>query len=111
MTAANARASATKPAGEISSARALGSIPASSSKGSGSVASVFRLCRSILRRWPNAASVTRSSARRSQASGAWRGARLTNDDVTLGEGTKALAATSKRMRASQRQPASTDKRP
>ena len=36
----------------------------------------FRLARSILRRWPNAAAVTRSSARRSQGRGVARGIEL-----------------------------------
>src|SRR6266481_4697277 len=71
----------------------------------------LRLCRNILRRWPKAASLTRSSARRSQASGAFRGTSSTRDEVTLGGGTKALAATSKQMRALQRQPTRTESRP
>ena len=47
----------------------------------------------------------------SQASGSARGTSSTTDEVTFGGGTKALAAMSNRMRASQRQPASTESRP
>ena len=57
--AARARASATKPATEMSSARAVGSRPAAASRAATSTPSERRLWRSILRRWPNAAWVTR----------------------------------------------------
>ena len=105
------RASATKPSTGISSARAVGAMPAAASSASGSTPSDFRLWRSILRRWPKAASVTRCSARRSQGSGVARGARArTSDEVTLGGGTKAEAAMSNRMRAS-RAPAGEHREP
>ena len=55
----------------------------------GSSPSDFRLARSILRRWPKAAAVTRSSARRSQGRGSARGTSCTSDDVTFGGGTNA----------------------
>src|SRR5262249_43218146 len=106
-----ARASATNPATGMSCARAVGAISAAASKGSGLVVSDFRLCRSILRRWPKACWVTRSSAWRSHKSGSGRGIRLTRDDVTFGGGTNAVRDTSKRMRAWLRQPARTDTRP
>src|SRR5262249_7950955 len=64
------RASATKPSTAISSARAVSAMPAAASSGFGSTPSVRRLWRSIFRRWPKAASVTRSRVRRSQVSGA-----------------------------------------
>ena len=64
-------------------------MPAAASSGSGSAPSDFRLWRSILRRWPNAAAVTRSSSARSQASGSARGTSSTTDEVTFGGGTKA----------------------
>ena len=67
--------------------------------------------RSILRRWPKAASVTRSSARRSQGRGFARGMSCTTDEVTFGGGTKAEGAMSNRIFASVRQPASTESRP
>src|SRR5215211_2960581 len=109
--ALSARASATKPSTAMSSARAVGSRPAAIRSRNGSLPRAFRLWRSILRRWPNAAWATRSSARRSQTSGAWRGPSRTSEDVILGGGTNALGATSNRMRACVRQPASTDRRP
>src|SRR5690348_1052128 len=86
-------------------------MPAASSSGIGSDPSDLRLWRSILRRWPNAASVTRWSSAESQGSGTGRGVSRTTEDVTLGGGTKAEGATSNRILASVRQPASTDKRP
>ena len=71
--------------------------------GAGSTASDLRLCRSILRRWPKAAAVTCSSARRSHGSGAARGTSRTTDEVTLGGGTKAAGETSNRILVSARQ--------
>ena len=73
-----------------SSARTVGAMPAAASSASVSPPSDFRLARSILRRWPKAAAVTRSSvATGSRRPG--RGARHepTTLDVTLGGGTKA----------------------
>ena len=52
LCAAKIFASRTKPSTGISSARAVGSIPAAASSASGSTPSDFKLCRSILRRWP-----------------------------------------------------------
>ena len=48
---------------------------------------------------------------RREGKGASRGTRWTTDEVTLGGGTKADGATSNRMRACVRQPASTASRP
>ena len=60
---------------------------------SGSRPSDFRLWRSILRRWPKAASVTRSQRAAFAGRAALaRGTSSTSDDVTLGGGTKALTA-------------------
>ncbi len=60
-------------------------MPARSSNGSTASPSGFRLVRNILRRWPNAAAVTRSSAgRRAGASGLARGMIATTLDVTFG---------------------------
>ena len=54
-----------------------------------------RLARSILRRWPKAAAVTRSStSRRHAGSGFAFGISCTIDDVTLGGGVKAERLTS-----------------
>ena len=106
-----ARASATNPSTGISSARAVGSMPAAASSGSGSAPSVRRLWRSILRRWPNAASVTRSSSaavarqRRRRA-----GSARTTDDVTFGGGTKADGCMSNRIFGS-RAPAGQHRQP
>src|SRR5262245_17424429 len=104
-------AKATKLSTGISSALAVGSIPASASSEAGSTPKVLRLCRSILRRWPNAASVTRCSAAASHASGSCRGVSRTIEDVTFGGGTNAERATSNKILASVRQPAKTDNRP
>src|SRR4029077_12558307 len=94
------RARATKPCTGISSARAVSAMPAAASSGFGSSPRVRRLWRSIFRRWPNAASVTRSSAGRSQGSGSARGTRRTTDEGTLGGGTKAVGADANRIFAS-----------
>ena len=72
---------------------------------------IFRLWRSILRRCPKAARVTASSALTRQGRGRGRGVRWTTLEVTFGGGTKAEGGTSKRMRASVRQPQSTPRRP
>ena len=56
-------------------ARAVGSSPARSMSVMGSAVTALRLWRNILRRWPNAAALTRASARYSQARGAARGTR------------------------------------
>src|SRR5262249_39218667 len=74
------RARATKPSTGISSARAVSAMPTEASRGFGSNPRVRRLWRSILRRWPKAASVTRSSAARSQPRGSGRGTRRTTDE-------------------------------
>src|SRR5262249_43959339 len=81
------------------------------SSASASPPSDLRLWRSILRRWPKAASVTRCNVRLSHGNGCERGTSSTSEEVTLGGGTNAVGATSKRMRACVRQPASTDRRP
>ena len=60
--------------------------------------SVRRLARSILRRCPNAAAVTRSSAAfEAGASGSARGRSDTRLDVTFGGGTKARGGKSNRI--------------
>ena len=57
-------------AGDIDFLGARGRLDAGvGEQGAGSTPSVFRLCRSILRRWPKAASVTRCSATASHGSG------------------------------------------
>src|SRR4029453_10414274 len=104
-------ANATKPSTGISSARDVGSMAASARSAAASTPKVFRLCRSIFRRCPKAASVTRWSESASQASGSCRGVRRTIEDVTLGGGTNAERATSNRILASVRHPASTERRP
>ena len=77
----------------------------------GSGVAAFRLWRSILRRWPKAARVTRSRSAIRQGSGSGRGRRWTTLEVTFGGGTKADGATSNRMVACVRQPHSTPSRP
>ena len=65
------------------------------SKASASGTSVFRLWRSILRRWPKAAAVTVSRSFKAQgARGSAKGSSRTIDEVTEGGGTKALRLTS-----------------
>ena len=108
--ASKACARRTKPATSTRSARRSGAIPAASSSAAASPR-LLRLARSILRRWPKAAAVTASSAPSVQGRGSRRGSRWTTLDVTLGGGTKALAATSKRRADRVRQPASTASRP
>ena len=71
----------------------------------------FRLCRSILRRWPNAAAVRRSNVLAIDALGHRRGTTWTTAEVTLGGGTKAERCTAMAIRASQRHWAATDRRP
>ena len=95
----------------MSSARAAGSIAGGGEQRRGSAPSERRLWRSILRRWPNAAAVMRSSVVRVQGRGLARGTSRTTDEVTLGGGTKAEGATSNMIFASVRQPASTARRP
>ena len=56
---------ATKPDTGMVSARRVGSTCAAAASRAGSAGNDFRLWRSILRRWPNAAAVTCSSRRRS----------------------------------------------
>src|SRR6185369_12655398 len=109
--APKARVSATNPATLISSARAVGAISAAARSAAESTPSDFKLWRSILRRCPNAASVTRCKVSASQASGSARGVSRTTDEVTLGGGTKAEGATSNKIFASQRQPVNTASRP
>ena len=62
--------------------------------------SVCRLWRSILRRWPNAASVTRSSRRGSQASGSARGTSSHHRRCHFGRRHEGAGATSNRIFAS-----------
>src|SRR5262245_19960327 len=62
-------ASATKPSTGISSARAVGSMFASASSAPVSTPNVFKLCRSIFRRCPKAASVMRCNAVASHGGG------------------------------------------
>src|SRR5467141_4566032 len=80
---------ATKPLTGTVSARRVKSTSAAVASRAGSTANDLRLCRSIFRRWPNAAAATSSSARRSHGSGAPRGTNRTTDEVTLGCGTNA----------------------
>ena len=68
-----ALASRTKPSTGTSSARSLGPQPAGLGDRGGIGEELFRLCRSILRRWPKAACVTRSRSLARQGEG--RGAR------------------------------------
>ena len=83
------------------SARAVGSTPAASQSAIASPPRDFRLCRSILRRWPKAAAVTRSSvARLAGASGAGRGCKVTTLESTCGGGVKARGLTSKAIATS-----------
>ena len=58
------------------SARRVKSTSAASASRAGSAGNDLRLCRSIFRRWPNAAAATCSRALRSQGSGAVRGTAL-----------------------------------
>src|SRR5262249_20287205 len=71
----------------------------------------FSDCRSILRLCPKAACVNSDNSLMSQASGAGRGTSSTREEQTLGEGVNAVAGISNRMRALQRQFASTESRP
>src|SRR5262250_2445793 len=80
-------------------------MPAAARIGCGSPPSARKLCRSILRRCPKAAAVTRSSVVWAQGRGAVRGTSRTTDEVTLGGGTKAEGATSNMILASVRHPA------
>ena len=50
----------------------------------------FKLWRSILRRWPNAAASPLTSSARRQASGSRRGSSCTTDEVTFGGGVERL---------------------
>ena len=109
--AEKARVSATKPSTGTVSARAVGSIPAAASSGSGSTPSDLRLWRSILRRWPKAACVTRCSV--AAIAGEWLHARdkLDQRGRDLGrrhEGRRRDVEQDARL---VRQPASTDRRP
>ena len=68
--------------------------------------------RNILRRWPNAAAVTRSrSGMRAGASGSGRGVKWMTVDVTLGGGTKACGEMSNSSSTSQSHEVITDSRP
>src|ERR1700722_1578327 len=109
--ASSALARATNFSIEISSARTAPSMSAAARSGVGSTPRARQVWRSILRRWPKAAAVTRSSVDRVHGSGAARGINRTTDDVTLGGGTKADGATSNMIFASVRQPARTARRP
>src|SRR5579863_6107249 len=95
--AAAARANATKPETSISSARAVGASPAASISAATSMwraaAKPFSDCRSILRRWPNAACAAADSSAASHGSGAVRGMSSTTLDVTLGGGVNAAGET------------------
>src|SRR5215472_18466715 len=107
-----AQARAQNWATESSSARAVGATPAHASTGPTASPSDFRLVRNILRRWPNAAAVMRSSAgRRAGASGSARGRIATTLDVTVGGGTKARGGTSNRIFTSASHCARTERRP
>ncbi len=93
-----ARASAQNSTTDSSSARAVGAMAAWASRDSTGTPRVLRLERSILRRWPNAAAVTRSrTGLEAAAKGLARGARRTTLEVTLGGGTKARGGRSKRI--------------
>ena len=94
-------------------ARAVGSMPQAAAWGPIAPSDRRLRPRNILRRRPNAAAVTRlhTSADRAHGSGSVRGIRRTTEEVTFGGGTKAAGATSNRIFASQRQPASTASRP
>src|SRR5947208_14040107 len=81
------RAIAQNSATVSSSARAVGTIPARSWSGSTGMPSVLWLVRSILRRWPYAAGVTRSRAGWSvRACGLGGGPLGPRREVTLGGG-------------------------
>src|SRR5690606_23756772 len=84
----NSRASDTNSATLSVSARRCGSMPRRSSA-STAPGSAFRLCRSILRRWPNAASVTCSSTRGATPAGCPAGSTWTTALITLGGGVNA----------------------
>src|SRR5712691_4876259 len=110
--AASARARAQKSATDSSSARAVGTMPARASRGSTGTPSVLRLERSILRRWPKAAAVTRSrTGFAAGASATGRGVRRTTLDVTFGGGTKARGGRSKRIFGSVSHCTTTERRP
>ena len=89
MRAARIRASASNSAIDSVSARRVGRMPACSSKASPPRSR--RLLRSILRRWPNAAAVTRSNAGQGAGSGDRRGVSRTTAESTLGGGQNARA--------------------
>src|SRR6185437_14716985 len=96
--ASSPRANAQNSVTESSSARAVGTIPAPASSGSAGIPSDLRLDRSILRRCPNAAAVTRSSVGLSAGdSGTGRGVNRTTLDVTFGAGVKARGGMSNRI--------------
>src|SRR5690606_30700738 len=93
-----ASANLRKPATSMVSARASGSIPAASHRAA--PPSCFRLERSILRRWPKAAAVTRSSLfSRSGGGRSVRGITCTTAEATLGGGVKAAAGRCMTIRA------------
>src|SRR5439155_21348508 len=111
-TSASARASAQNSGTDNSSAREDGMTPAAVSSGSTGMPSVLRLERNILRRWPNAAAVTRSSAGLAAgANGAVRGTNDTTLEVTFGAGTKAEGGTSNRIFGALSHCTMTDNRP
>ena len=111
-----ARASAANPATSTSSARIVGSSPAAARSAGRSrprsAAKPFSDWRSILRRWPKAAWVRPCERRQHRtAPASARGINSTTLEVTFGAGVKAAGATSNRIRACVRQPASTPRRP
>ena len=112
--ALSARASATKSSTLSVSARRCGSMP-SASAASSAPGIGLRLERSILRRWPKAASVSRSMTVGVDARRAARpGTMWTTAEVTLGGGTKAERLTRHRdpraSRATARRPTAVRKR-
>ncbi len=87
-------------------------MPQACSSVSGSSTSCLRLERSILRRWPNAAAVTRArDCGVHGGEGSLCGTSSTTADATLGAGVKASRGTFMTMRGDVRHCASTDKRP
>src|SRR5690606_19407023 len=89
-----AAAIAAKAATSRSSPRAVGGMPARvriSTAFSAPPAHGARAERSILRRWPKAASTAAKTIRRSTAAGGGRRVNATNPDSTLGTGQKTLA--------------------
>src|SRR5690606_12753201 len=106
----SSRASATNSATSRVSARRCGSMPSRSSA-STAPGRALRLCRSILRRWPNAASATFPSTRGETPGGCAAGSIWTTALITFGGGVKALRWTFIASLADERHCASTARRP